>query len=197
MYAVDDAELRDTPCASHCSFNRGWCSHGEVGGLEFPHGASGWNNLANETNVSNARVRSSSKSPGCVSCHKNGSIWVFKGHAKFYFRISDCCFAFLEVCRRVVRARRGKREGLGHVVSGEISKTTRMTRNKLLKECLNLAECRRFYPKSKSRVSQFFCLHNDSPIFDASSASRWIYFYLQFFFFSLFSSLCITNVSHL
>lgn len=31
--------------------------------------ASGWNNLANETNVSNARVRSSSKSPGRVMRH--------------------------------------------------------------------------------------------------------------------------------
>lgn len=47
--------------------------------------AGGWNNLANETNVSNASPPGS-KSPGRVR-HERGSIWVFKGHAKFYFRI--------------------------------------------------------------------------------------------------------------
>lgn len=47
--------------------------------------AGGWNNLANETNVSNASPPGS-KSPGRVR-HEGGSIWVFKGHAKFYFQI--------------------------------------------------------------------------------------------------------------
>lgn len=50
--------------------------------------------------------------------HEGGSIWVFKGHAKFYFRIRAATvrFAFLEVCRGEVR---GEREREIAVTSGK------------------------------------------------------------------------------
>lgn len=96
-----------TPRVFHCSFNRG-CSRGEVGSNFHMARAGGWNNLANETNVSRTRARPpGSKSLGRVR-HERGSIWVFKGHAKFYFRIRAARLSF-----RVLRSVSNGEDGGG------------------------------------------------------------------------------------